>query len=125
MANLTYEYKVTSLKVRNEGDYANTVVQTYWTLTVTDEGGNSGTFHGATPFTYDPTDDSGPFIPFNELTEADVIAWISGVVNGNPGYKEHIDNQILKQITDKINPIVEPSLPWTPNVPPSGAPVTP
>lgn len=113
---LTYEYKITGLKVRNE-TIANTavenaVVQTYWTLTGTDENGNVGTFSGATPFTADPTDSSGPFIPFDQLTEQDVIAWISGVVETNPGYKEHINAQIEKQINEKISPISEPALPW-------------
>ena len=117
---LTYEYKVTGLKVRNE-TIANTavenaVVQTYWTLTGTDENGNVGTFSGATPFTADPTDSSGPFIPFDQLTEQDVIAWISGVVETNPGYKEHINAQIEKQINEKISPITEPALPWAPAV---------
>lgn len=113
---LTYEYKVTGLKVRNETiantSVENAVVQTYWTLTGTDENGNVGTFSGATPFTADPTDSSGPFIPFDQLTEQDVISWISNVVETNPGYKEHINSQIQKQIDEKISPITEPVLPW-------------
>jgi hypothetical protein len=113
---LTYQYKVTGLKVRNETiantTVENAVVQTYWTLTGTDENGNEGTFSGATPFTADPTDSSGPFIPFDQLTEQDVIAWISDVVETNPGYKDHINAQITKQIDEKISPITEPSLPW-------------
>ena len=113
---LTYEYKVTSLKVRNETvantTFENAIVQTYWTLTGTDETGNEGTFSGATPFTADPTDSSGPFIPFDQLTEQDVIDWISNVVETNPGYKDHINAQIQKQINEKISPITEPSLPW-------------
>lgn len=113
---LTYEYKITGLKVRNETTanttVENAVVQTYWTLTGTDENGNVGTFSGATPFTADPTDSSGPFIPFDQLTEQDVIAWISGVVETNPGYKDHINAQIEKQINEKISPISEPALPW-------------
>lgn len=117
---LTYEYKVTGLKVRNETiantTVENAVVQTYWTLTGTDENGNVGTFSGATPFTADPTDSSGPFIAFDQLTEQDVIAWISGVVETNPGYKEHINAQIEKQINEKISPITEPALPWAPAV---------
>ena len=108
----TYKYEVTGLKVRDQGGITNFVVQTYWKLTGTDADGNTGTFSGATPFTSDPNDNSGPRIPFEDLTEEDVITWISDVVNGNPGYKEHIDLQIQKQIDDKITPITEPSLPW-------------
>lgn len=108
----TYVYTVTGLKVKDEGSNTNAVVQTYWKLTGTDTDGNEGTFSGATPFTSDPTDQSGPFIPFDELTEADVIGWIQGVVESNPGYQHHIDSQIQKQINDKITPITEASLPW-------------
>lgn len=115
MPNLTYEYKVTAMKVRNEGQYPEVVVQTYWTLTGTDEQGNSGTFIGATPFTYDPS--QSPFVPYNELTQADVIGWISAVVDGNPDYKQHIQAQIAKQIANEIDPVTEPPLPWDPNPP--------
>ena len=109
-----YKYEVTGLKVKDDGGITNFVVQTYWKLTGTDENGNEGTFSGATPFTADPNDNSGPRIPFESLTEEDVISWISDVVNTNPGYKDHIDQQIQKQIDDEITPITEPSLPWAP-----------
>jgi len=119
---LTYEYKITSMKVKDEGSYSDMVVQTYWKLTGTDSSGNSGTFSGATPFTYDPTDNSGPFVPVNELTEADVIAWVSSVVNGNAGYKKHIDEQIQKQIDLIVSPITEPNLSWLPASTPAPTP---
>ena len=60
---ITYTWEVTSLKVKDVSDTkANAVVQTYWKKIGTDENGNTGTFSGATPFTVDPTDNSGPFI---------------------------------------------------------------
>ena len=125
---LTYEYTVTSLKVKDavvdNTPVQNFVCQTYWQLTGTDENGNSGTFSGATPFTTDPTDNSGPHIPFDELQEADVISWIQSVVETNPGYKQHIDEQIQKQIDEKISLITEPAMPWKP-VNANTAPVAP
>ena len=54
------------------------------------------------------------FVAFDSLTEADVIKWVSDVVTGNPGYQQHIDEQIQKQIDQHISPITEPSLPWAP-----------
>lgn len=107
---ITYTWKITSLKVKDEGGKQNVVCQTYWQKTGTDEAGNTGTFSGATPFTLDPTDASGPFIPFNELTEEDVLAWIKSVVVGS--YAEHVDGKIQEQIDEKVNPVTEPSLPW-------------
>ena len=115
---LAYKYEITSLKVRDEEVNGNTntnaVVQTYWKLTGTDEDGNEGTFSGATPFTSTTMPEGDEFVPFEDLTEEMVIDWISDVVNTNSGYKQHIDEQIMKQINEKIRPISEPTLPWKP-----------
>lgn len=111
---ITYTWKITGLKTKNiTEDKQNAVVQTYWQKIGIDENGNEGTFSGATPFTVDPTDESGPFIPFEQLTEEDVIAWIQTVVVGQ--YEEHVNGQIQKQIDEKINPVIEADLPWAPS----------
>lgn len=107
---ITYTWKVTGLKVKDISNVQNAVVQTYWQKIGTDENGNEGTFSGATPFTADPTDSSGPFIPFEELTEENVLDWIKSIVVGQ--YEEHVNEQIQKQIDEKVNPITEPTLPW-------------
>lgn len=111
---LTYVYAVTSLKKTTDGSIDNAVVQSTWTCTGTDADGDSGVFNGATPF---PLADVDPdnFIPYEELTEADIIGWIKAVVVGS--YKEHIDGQINKQIALIKNPVVEVpnnELPWSP-----------
>jgi len=111
---LTYVYAVTSLKKTNDGGVENAVVQSTWTCTGTDEDGDSGVFNGATPFSLNSVDPDN-FIPYEELTEDDVINWIKAVVVGS--YKEHIDMQISKQIALIKAPVVEvPSneLPWSP-----------
>ena len=120
----TYKYEVTSLKVKDEvvGNTVNknAVVQTYWKLTGTDESlvaddnKNQGSFSGATPFTTTTMPPGTQFIPFDQLTEADVISWIHAVVEGNPGYKQHIDEQIQKQIDQNMRPVTEADLPWAP-----------
>lgn len=107
---ITYTWKITGLKVKDVTNKPSAVVQTYWTKTGTDENGNEGTFVGATPFTVDPTDESGPFIPFDQLTEDDIIAWIQTIVVD--GYEEHVNSKIKEQIDLKINPVVEADLPW-------------
>lgn len=121
---LTYKYEVTSLKVKDEvvGNTINqnAVVQTYWKLTGTDEslittdGKNEGTFSGATPFTTTTMPPGTQFVPFEDLTEEIVISWIQGVVENNPGYKQHIDEQIQKQIDQNMRPVSEAQLPWAP-----------
>lgn len=113
---ITYTWEITNLKVQTVSDEKqNAVVQTYWRKIGTDENGNEGVFSGATPFTVDPTDNSGPFIPFEELTEADVIAWVQSVVVGS--YEQHVNEQIAKQIAEKVSPITDKTLPWAPPAP--------
>ena len=113
-----YEIKITGLKTKTEVDansntsFANSVVQTYWTLTGTDSSNNSGTFSGATPFTSLGQGNTYNFITFSNLVEANVTSWILNEVTGNPGYQQHIDEQIQKQIDEKISPVTEASLPW-------------
>ena len=111
---LTYVYAVTSLKKTTDGSIDNAVVQSTWTCTGTDADGDSGVFNGATPFPLSSVDPDN-FIPYEELTEADIIGWIQAVVVGS--YKDHIDGQINKQIALIKNPVVEVpnnELPWSP-----------
>ena len=109
---ITYKYEVSGLKVKDENGLTNAVVQTYWNLTGTDESGHEGTFSGATPFSSNNIPNGNVFIPFNELTESQVIQWISDAVTGNPSYQQHINEQIQKQINEKICVISDHGLPW-------------
>ena len=112
----TYTWKIKSLKKQDDPslELNDIIVQTYWECTGEDEDGNAGTFHGATPFEPDQVDPDN-FTTYDNLTEAQVIGWIQDVVNGNPGYKQHIDEQIQKQIDAVVRPMVEVNsnaLPW-------------
>lgn len=127
--SITYTWKVTGVKTQKVGvnGTADAVVQTYWQKIGTDESGNTGTFSGATPFRKEDIDPA-TFVPFDQLTEEIVLGWIQAVVVG--GYGEHVDNQIQKQIDEKINAVEEPSLPWapptpTPEPPPAPVPTEP
>ncbi len=108
--SITYTWKVTGIKVKDEGPNANAVVQTYWTKTGEDEDGITGTFNGATPFTSTTMPEGSTFVPFAELTEETVLGWIQDVVVDN--YETHVDEQIQKQIDAIKNPVTEPTLPW-------------
>jgi hypothetical protein len=124
---LTYTWAITSLKKTTDValDIDNVVVQSTWTCTGTDEDGDSGTFNGATPFPLSSVDPA-TFIPYEDLTEADVLGWIQAVVVG--GYKDHVDAQINKQIALEKDPVVdvpEGDFPWDPPAPtPPTPPVT-
>jgi hypothetical protein len=114
---IAYTWAVTGMKATTVGSESNYVVQTYWTKTGTDENGNTGTFSGATPFT--PNPQQTDFTPFDQLTQEVVLGWIQPVVTGS--YEDHVNGVIAKQIADKVNPVVEPPLPWAPPAPPTPA----
>jgi hypothetical protein len=125
---LTLSYSVTSLKVKDEVNSegvtpTHAVCQTYWKVVGTDSSGATGEFSGATPFTAANVA-AGSFKDFADLEEADVISWISAVVEADPAYKAHIVGRLQAQIdADKVR---EEKMPWavdvTPPVPvpPSG-----
>ena len=109
---LTYNWKLNSLRKTSAANLSNVVIGTTWTLTGTDADNYSGTFSGATPFKVAELDPSS-FIDYNSLTEDIVLGWVQAVVVGN--YKDHIDEQINKQIRDKKSPVEEATgnnLPW-------------
>jgi hypothetical protein len=123
---LTYEWKLTGLKKQNSETVNDAVVGTQWKLTGTDEDGNQGTFSGATPFSIN-TINTGSFIEYSSLTEAQVLSWVKNHVSGSAptNYMDHINGVILKEIASKkwaSITVSETDLPWSPT---SGSSVTP
>lgn len=113
--SLTYTWELTGLKKQSGDGITDAVVQTYWKCTGTHSTGFSGTFSGATPFDLN-TIDPDNFTPYEDLTEAQVLGWIEGVVNADPSYKAHIDEQIEAQIKLEMLPktdVEEGSFPWS------------
>jgi len=111
---LTYTWELKSLTKADVDNLTGVIVQTRWTCTGTDEDGVDGVFNGATPF--NPAEiDPEHFTAYEDLTEAQVLGWIEGVVVG--AYKEHVDAQIMKQIVAKKTPtedVQEGQFPWSP-----------
>lgn len=116
--SLTYRWEVTGLRVRNQVNAAgeeltDAIVQTYWKQYGVDADGNEAFFTGATPFTAVDVP-AGQFVAFADLTEATVLGWIQDYVVSQPGYQEHIDEQILRMIDTAINVERDVSMPWAP-----------
>jgi hypothetical protein len=112
---LTYTWALKSLKKADVDGLSGVIVQTQWTCTGTDEDGLDGTFNGATPF--DPAQiDPENFTSYDNLTEAQVLGWIEGVVVD--GYKDHVDATIMRQINEKKVPtqeVTDGHFPWEEN----------
>ena len=114
---ITYTWKIKSLKKTNGTGLNDVIVGTQWELKGTDELGNSGVFNGATPFEMSKVDPEN-FVSYENLTEEMVLDWIKAVVVGN--YWDHVEMQILRQISLLKNPEVEVNsagLPWAPQNP--------
>ena len=114
---LTYEWKLKSLKKATTNDISDAIIGTNWTVTGTDEDGRTGEFSGATPFDLSSID-TGSFVQFSDLTEELVLGWIKEYVSGSSStnYWGHVSERIEKQIYEQTITIMEvgsQQLPWS------------
>lgn len=118
---LTYTWKIEKLTKTTQDAVEDVIIHVRWVLTGTDENGLEGSFHGATPLTFDS--EAEGFIPYANLTKEDVVGWLEGIVVDS--YWEHVTEQIQKQI-DKQNSVEEEveaaDLPWAEPVEPEVEP---
>ena len=80
------------------------VVVAHWRATATD-GDYSASSYGTVCFTPDP--DSEDFVPFDDLTEADVLAWVYESVD-----KDSVEASLASQIEDQKAPQTVAGTPW-------------
>ena len=108
---MNYTWKLKSLKKKDTQELTNIIVQTYWEKIGTNENGDTGIFSGTTPFELSTVDPHN-FVKYEDLTEEMVLNWVQSVVVGS--YEEHVNEQITRQIEEKINPITEVTqdFPW-------------
>ncbi len=108
MAN-TYTWVISQLDCYPTQDNKTDVVFTvHWRRQATD-GTHTADIYGSQSVTLDP---SATYIPYAELTEADVIGWLEDAMGAETleAQKAALD----KQIEDQINPpVIRPPLPWS------------
>jgi len=115
----TFNWKLTGLKKSTSEQLPNAVIGTNWTLTGTDEDGNTGVFNGATPFKISEIN-TGSFTEYSQLTEEQVLGWVKNVVSGSnnsTNYWNHIEGVISKEINSKkytYTEVTSLDLPWSP-----------
>ena len=80
------------------------VVVAHWRATLTD-GDYSASSYGTAGFTPDP--DSEDFVPFDDLTEADVLAWVYESVD-----KDSVEASLASQIEAQKAPQTMAGTPW-------------
>ena len=87
---------------RNTADGGVTVA--HWRCTAVD-GDHSASAYGTCSFTPDASADG--FVPYENLTEADVLAWVYGSVD-----KDATEAALAAKIDAEKNPTTEAGLPW-------------
>jgi hypothetical protein len=89
---------------RNAVDGGVTVA--HWRATAVDEG-YSASAYGTVSFTPDPSAEG--FVPYDSLTEAEVLAWVWGSVD-----KDATEASLLQQIEAQKAPVTLTGTPWVP-----------
>jgi len=87
---------------RNTADGGVTVA--HWRCTAVD-GDHSASAYGTVGFTPDPTAEG--FVPYENLTEADVLAWVHGSVD-----KDATEAALTAKIDAEKNPTTTAGTPW-------------
>ena len=80
------------------------IVTVHWRVSSVD-GDYSSSAYGTAGFTPDP--DAPDFVPYEQLTEADVLAWVYGSVD-----KDEMEANLAQQIEDQKAPATQSGLPW-------------
>lgn len=80
------------------------VLTAHWRVTAQD-GDCATSAYGTASFTPDPA--TPDFIPYNLLTEADILAWVWGSVG-----KDKIEANLASQIAEQKAPKTKVGLPW-------------
>ena len=88
----THTWKVVSLDAQPSHDGHSNVINTvHWTLTGVD-GGNTASAYGSVGVTYDA---DALFTEYDNLTEADVLAWVWDSVDKTE-QEANVDNQLAE-----------------------------
>ena len=95
---------------RNTTD--NGVIVAHWRVTAEETVGTeddaityTASSYGTCGFSPDPTSPS--FVPYEDLTEADVLAWVYESVD-----KDATEAALTANIEEQKNPVTETGLPW-------------
>lgn len=80
------------------------VIVAYWQATAVD-GAYSASAYGTASFIPDP--DSPDFIPYEDLTESDVLDWVYSRVN-----KSDVEESLTGKIEEDKTPAISQGVPW-------------
>ena len=85
----------------------NVVTNIHWDCNDADADGNQGRTYGSQAI---PTDDLSDFINYDDITEANAIAWVKAAL-GDDGVSDQEDS-VAAQIADLKTPVNGSGKPW-------------
>jgi len=97
-------WQITKLEcIPNLNGLQDAVVKVHWEYELT-SGGESESFVGVTQVEVDPNN----FTPYNQLTQAEILAWIWGKFS-----KQATEDMVAIRLAERIAPpLIDPPLPW-------------
>ena len=98
---ITYNWTIANLE-HNVADGG--VIVAHWRVTAED-GEYTASAYGTAGFTPDPS--AAGFVPYADLTEADVLGWVWGSVD-----KDAMEAGLAAQIEAQKAPVTASGLPW-------------
>jgi len=109
--SITYTYKVTNMYCYSKYESQNNMVFNIWWYCIGTDGDYSSHMNGNTLIPYDSNNE---YVPYDQLTEAEVISWIEQYTD--PSIITDIKEVIAQRIYEQMNPpnIDNPKLPWDP-----------
>jgi len=97
----TYNWKIAQLERQTD---TGGVITAHWRVTAQD-GEYTASAYGSEGFTPDP--DAPGFVPFDQLTEADVLSWVYSSLN-----KAEMEAKLAEQIEEQKTPKTAVGVPW-------------
>jgi hypothetical protein len=98
---ITYNWTVAELELQTD---TGGVVTAHWRVNAQDGEYSAGAY-GSAGFTPDP--DAAGFVPYDQLTEADVLAWVWGSVD-----KDEMEANLATKIEAQKAPATVTGTPW-------------
>lgn len=104
---IKYEWEIRNLRTGTIDKNEKVVTKVIWRKTGTNEKGFSSYIENTTEIKYDP---KAGFDPYSYLTEDKVLEWVKAAIT--PEEEEKDNEQIEKQIKNKMIETVDTPLPW-------------
>lgn len=98
---ITYNWTIATLERQTD---TGGVITAHWQVNAQDDGYTAFSY-GTTGLQPDPSDPD--FVPYDQLTETDVLAWVWGAVD-----KDEMEAALAANIEDQKAPAISTGLPW-------------